>query len=573
MLVCPNKNDRVYKLLEKHIPELEIYQLFINNGYELPSIGDAYIIIENNKLKSKETKPLVSENKVKFISKSTMLFDNNVSDLQQIIPNFNENVKEEYNKFINTLPFDILSDDLKNNPEEMVNEENQPCAEKGLKTEKFTPGSKWTIIQDLKGMPSHKQGGVDLKFGKDGISFSKNNVDIKAKYGLVFNVSKVKAEKGMVMPSDPPTENSFNKFVNKAKTALNPYNWGVTDYTEQYSDKNKAFAAARKAGEKEYLYKGVRYNTRKDTDDINITMPDKNINRNWTPESYNEHLKQNYPEFFKLINRGKGVNEITFTHDNFSENEPKRGSYSIINNKIYLGKNEIDDENGYFGQNNVLGTIIAEMAHAKDDKLTDFTYKTKTGFERIIRGENTYNKEGNVEYNTHRLYEPGLAMIAYGDLSPSDIKRIQRHLGVKEDGYFGENTYKALQKKYENSDYVRTNLNYHREVTSDDDKYPMRLGTYPSVAKAYLHQLNQDVPLRNSKRFYDSLAPISNYTDNALLNIIPGSGDYDVSLLQEGLRNRGYKLPKSTKKDGSFDGVWGKETEQALLDYQSKFKK
>lgn len=195
MLVCPNKNDKVYKLLEKHIPELEIYQLFINNGYELPSIGDAYIIIENNKLKSKETKPLVSENKVKFISKSTMLFDNNVSDLQQIIPNFNENVKEEYNKFINTLPFDILSDDLKNNPEEMVNEENQPCAEKGLKTEKFTPDSKWTIIQDLKGMPSHKQGGVDLKFGKDGISFSKNNVDIKAKYGLVFNVSKVKAEK------------------------------------------------------------------------------------------------------------------------------------------------------------------------------------------------------------------------------------------------------------------------------------------------------------------------------------------------------------------------------------------
>ena len=36
---------------------------------------------------------------------------------------------------------------------------------------------------------------------------------------------------------------------------------------------------------------------------------------------------------------------------------------------------------------------------------------------------------------------------------------------------------------------------------------------------------------------------------------------------------KGYKLPKSTKKDGSFDGIWGDETKQALLDYQTKNKK
>jgi len=207
MLVCPNKNDKSYELLEKYFTENEIYQLFIQQGYELPSIGDAYLLIEQNKLKTQQVKPEIPTSNVEFISKSNSLFDNNVSDLKEVIPNFNENVKEEYINFINTLPFDILPDELKNNPEEMVNEENQPCAEKGMKTEKFTPGSKWTVIQDLKGMPSHKQGGVDLKIGKDGLSFTRNNVDIKARYGLVFNVSKskLKAENGMVIPTDPPT--------------------------------------------------------------------------------------------------------------------------------------------------------------------------------------------------------------------------------------------------------------------------------------------------------------------------------------------------------------------------------
>ena len=97
------------------------------------------------------------------------------------------------------------------------------------------------------------------------------------------------------------------------------------------------------------------------------------------------------------------------------------------------------------------------------------------------------------------------------------------------------------------------------------------MGKYSKLAKAYLHQINQDVPLRDSKRFFDNLQS-SEYTDNALLNIKAGSGDYDVSELQRALVKRGYKLPKSTKKYGGFDGIWGDETKNALLDYQTKNK-
>ena len=373
--------------------------------------------------------------------------------------------------------------------------------------------------------------------------------------------------------SDYAPDGSLLPDWDKVKATLNPYNWGVPDYSDRGS-RDAAFAAARKAGEKEFMWNNTRYNTRKDTDDLNITMPNKDLNPNWDAEKYNTYLKTNYPEFFKVINRGKGVNEIEFGHPSVHKNTPTRGGYNLFRNKIYTGSMEIKPDGSMFGENDILGTIIAEMAHVKDDKLSDNplnsnSWKIRT--EDWKYGEDKYNIPNTVEYNTHRFYEPGLAMIAYGDLSPNDIKRIQKYVGVEEDGYFGEETYKAVQNKYKDSPYIQSALKEHQFYSQDKDENPIEMGRYSKLAKAYLHQINQDVPLRDSKRFYDPLQ-LSDYTDNALLNIKAGSGDYDVSELQRALVKRGYKLPKSTKKDGTFDGIWGDETKNALLDYQTKNK-
>ena len=360
---------------------------------------------------------------------------------------------------------------------------------------------------------------------------------------------------------------------------LNPYNWGVEDYSE-YKTRGQAFNAARNAGEEEFMYKGKRYNTRKDTDDLNITMPDKNLNPGWTGKKYNDWLKTNYPEFFKVINRGKGVNEIEFGYDWRNTGSPTRASYSDWLNKIYVGSKEINLDNRtpvdeFIGRDEVLGSIIAEMAHAKDSKISNNPFKSyawKPGIDNFRYGKNTYNVPGTVEYNTHRLYEPGLAMIAYGDLSPNDIKRIQKYLGVKEDGYLGEKTYKAIQDKYNNSPYIKNALEYHQIYTRDADKNAISMGDYARLAKAYLHQINQDVPLRDSTRFFD-VDYNSDYTDDALLNIKSGSGNYDVKELQRALHKRGYKLPNSINEHDNFDGIYGDETKTALLDYQSKLPK
>ena len=58
-------------------------------------------------------------------------------------------------------------------------------AEDGIRG-KFTKGSQWEIVKDLKGYPSHSQGGVDVKIGKNGFSFTRDNGVIEAKHGLVL---------------------------------------------------------------------------------------------------------------------------------------------------------------------------------------------------------------------------------------------------------------------------------------------------------------------------------------------------------------------------------------------------
>ncbi|OQC52450.1 MAG: hypothetical protein BWX56_00338 [Euryarchaeota archaeon ADurb.Bin023] len=62
------------------------------------------------------------------------------------------------------------------------------------------------------------------------------------------------------------------------------------------------------------------------------------------------------------------------------------------------------------------------------------------------------------------------------------------------------------------------------------------------------------------------------YTDKELFDLDVNKKNFDTLALQKELVNRGYKLPKSTKEDGSLDGIWGDETKSALLQYQKSKK-
>jgi len=60
---------------------------------------------------------------------------------------------------------------------------SQIKAAKGL-TNGFKKGGKWELVEDLKGYPSHAQGGVDIQFNNDGYYFKNNDATIKASCGL-----------------------------------------------------------------------------------------------------------------------------------------------------------------------------------------------------------------------------------------------------------------------------------------------------------------------------------------------------------------------------------------------------
>lgn len=74
------------------------------------------------------------------------------------------------------------------------------------------------------------------------------------------------------------------------------------------------------------------------------------------------------------------------------------------------------------------------------------------------------------------------------------------------------------------------------------------------------------------KDYGDGIKRIQYFSDKELSELDVNKKNFDTLALQRELSNRGYKLPKSTRKDGTLDGIWGDETKNALLDWQTKNK-
>lgn len=119
---------------------------------------------------------------------------------------FNENPElasistpEQYSQYLDTILPDSKVEEIDNslyisvlNQLEQENIIEKDCtgggklkAEKGLQTN-FNRGGKWKLIRDLKGYPTHKEGGVDLIISKNGVSIRNGNTEFTAKHGLVI---------------------------------------------------------------------------------------------------------------------------------------------------------------------------------------------------------------------------------------------------------------------------------------------------------------------------------------------------------------------------------------------------
>ncbi len=401
------------------------------------------------------------------------------------------------------------------------------------------------------------------------------------------------AQDGTVVPNNLIT-------LEKIKAIANPFNWGVDDYSS-HQEKGKAFAAARKDGKKEFMFNNQRYsteldiqkgvddytpvgtrnqafgaarkdgvqqfvyknnvyNTRRDDDDLSVIGGDSHEQ---SPRAINNYLKTEYPELVKLMNRGKGVKGIGFMPKD--DRNAERANYTADHNRIRVGSTATPNNNRF------ISDLIAEIAHNKD-KVLDHPDAHIMREEEVKYGEEIYNMPGSTEYNAHRLYEPGIAMTAYGNLNPKDIKRIQKHLKVKEDGHFGEETYKALVKKYKSEPDFQNELKYSEwKKKNDKGEYPLSDDYLPRL---YLGRLSQDVPIPNVDHFEYSTPYGGLYRKDAVINIDPEDpSTFNARTLQRTLADRNYPLPKSITKDDEFDGIYGDETKKALIDFQDRVRK
>ena len=210
----------------------------INQMYEIDLSDNLTSIIENNNTefndfnqkKLNEIRSLTSLDFVESVEEDILLPEDSVEEFKEskqdkIKPGLPELF--ESNPNLEQSVYEALGFNTINESEiTWTDEDGNPCAKLGGRSDKFTKGSQWEIVKDLKGYPSHAQGGVDIKLGKDGFSFKGKDGDIKAAHGLVLPnnfgnpiefeaMSKVLSER--------------NKHLNWVERGLNPDNYPKID--------------------------------------------------------------------------------------------------------------------------------------------------------------------------------------------------------------------------------------------------------------------------------------------------------------------------------------------------------
>ena len=286
---------------------------------------------------------------------------------------------------------------------------------------------------------------------------------------------------------------------------LNPMNWGVKDYSEE-TDFNKAFSSAKRAGEKEFMWNGKRYNT------ITKNLPGERIRERddfqgtifTKPEPVKDTSRHG-----DLFNYYKGQPLISNTH-NLQVSKFRPDDETDPNSKyISIQNDAFKDAIIYYGNN----------------------YYTETG--KANRPSYTTPPSGGWDINLR----------PFSDLGNFKLKKLKDDRGE----YF---------QYYDIWDYGRNNN--------------------PNLNKP--DNLGQTKPFEIYDRIYvkdygDGQYERMYYSDKELSELDINKKNFDTLALQRELSNRGYKFPNSTKEDGSFDGILGDETKQALLDWQSKNKK
>ena len=360
----------------------------------------------------------------------------------------------------------------------------------------------------------------------------------------------------------------------KVKSTLNPKNWGVEDYTDK-GDFNTAYSSARQAGEKEFMWNNKRYSTNykgtpqqqlKETGITDEQLQNQNIIKNklyhnLQPRGYDQPIKR---VTHAIFNSDKDYNEVPYREDAYSlyMGHPQKNntfqvskyspSISKDKNTIYYSINStIGDKNNVKFEEQLLSRLtknnneISLPEYNSDDFYNDIMGNYKQGLGKDEHGQYIYYYD-KWDVNPFNLKNP----ITKKEITTDFGKPFEIYNRI----YFREN---PDSDKYAEYDKKISDL-WDKAIKTQDERY--------------IEEANKLYPIRNSYYNKQNKFIKQYYSDKELSEIDINKKNFDTLALQRELSNRGYKLLKSTKEDGTLDGVWGEETKKALEDWQNKNK-
>jgi hypothetical protein len=351
----------------------------------------------------------------------------------------------------------------------------------------------------------------------------------------------------------------------------NPKNWGVKDYSDK-GDFNAAYGSARRAGEKEFMWNNKRFNTKSDmpptqqqnvygNTDIGLNAkvapiwhPKERISQTIAPMALNNvsagYIMKNY---VKPFIKGRTNSGEVMTKESIPYMYQKDGIDP-----------QIDMLRKYMGLEQHFNTIVP--SETKPGSF-DFNpeYKSKISKD-LTRAYGSF--DGTVQ--AHNLTKDPRTVFDHKLVDYNESLRTGQP-------YTGEaTTLYPLGRHQESIDSTSQgrSINYHDVFDLNPQILNNKVTRYLGIDNI-LNDLNTPFDI-DGALYESSFTPTKTrrmyYNDKELLELDPDKKNFDTMALQRELSNRGYRLPKSTKQDGGFDGIFGDETRQTLINWQSKNK-
>ena len=196
----------------------------------------------------------------------------------------------------------------------------------------------------------------------------------------------------------------------------------------------------------------------------------------------------------------------------------------------------------------------------KRNGIRESYYELSTKYNKIRSGEATFNRDGKPIYNSGNngkviLHSPstGRSVFLFKH-TPNEVKKLSQN-------FLKDNP----DAEFISMDTGRYNfiLENEKGLTKDD------FIRYQAADLNRGDKVGYNIVYDNQMREYDNGEKKKMYySDSELSKLDINKKNFDTLALQRELSNRGYKLPKSIKRDGTFDGVFGEEVKQTLLKYQ-----